>query len=133
MSQTSFNEIEHLFEAMRLLPKEKRNTYLKSQTASKSTINEVLRLLQANDRLADFLTEPLPFADEMRMTCPDLTGRRVNVWQISCLIGQGGMGKVYLAQRADGEYQQSVAFKITISYLSKQFVTNRLIPICLSL
>ncbi len=28
------------------------------------------------------------------------------------LIGQGGMGRVYLAHRADGEYEQSVAFKV---------------------
>ncbi len=112
MTQNSFNEIERLFEAVLMLSKKDRSAYLKSKTASKETINEVLELLQAHDDLGGFLTEPLSIEDGFPPICPDLSGRLVNVWQVDHQIGQGGMGRVYLAHRADGEYQQTVAFKV---------------------
>jgi len=42
---------------------------------------------------------------------PDLSGRRVGAWQIERLLGRGGMGAVYLAARADGEFSKQVAIK----------------------
>ena len=112
MPQNSLDEIEQLFEAVLLLPKGECTAYLKSQTSSKEIINEVLELLQAHNDLGGFLTEPLSIEDDFILICPDLSGRLVNVWQVSHQIGQGGMGRVYLAHRADGEYEQTVAFKV---------------------
>ncbi|MCK5916780.1 MAG: serine/threonine protein kinase [Cocleimonas sp.] len=112
MTPNSLDEIEQLFEAVLLLPKGECTAYLKSQTSSKEIINEVLELLQAHNDLGGFLTEPLSIEDDFILICPDLSGRLVNVWQVSHQIGQGGMGRVYLAHRADGEYEQTVAFKV---------------------
>ncbi len=39
-------------------------------------------------------------------------GDSVGVWRIVDLIGAGGMGEVYRAERADGHYDQTVALKI---------------------
>src|SRR4029077_17678154 len=39
-------------------------------------------------------------------------GLRMGVYQIEKLLGRGGMGAVYLAHRADGEFNQKVAIKI---------------------
>ena len=39
-------------------------------------------------------------------------GLRMGAYQIERLLGRGGMGAVYLAHRADGEYSQKVAIKI---------------------
>jgi serine/threonine protein kinase/tetratricopeptide (TPR) repeat protein/TolB-like protein len=38
-------------------------------------------------------------------------GRRIGPYRVVSLLGRGGMGEVYLAERADGEYQQRVAIK----------------------
>lgn len=38
-------------------------------------------------------------------------GSRLGVWRIDGVIGAGGMGRVYLASRADGQYAQTVALK----------------------
>ena len=38
--------------------------------------------------------------------------RLVGSWRLLRLIGRGGMGSVYLAERADGEFQKRVAIKI---------------------
>ena len=40
------------------------------------------------------------------------SGRGLGPWRVVNLLGHGGMGSVYLAERADGEYEQRVALKI---------------------
>lgn len=41
-----------------------------------------------------------------------LIGQRVGVYRIVRELGQGGMGAVYLAERADGKFEQKVALKL---------------------
>lgn len=41
-----------------------------------------------------------------------LEGKRVGPYRVLELLGCGGMGHVYLAERADGEFQQRVAIKL---------------------
>ena len=112
-NQNSFvEEVEQLFDKVIQLASPQRLRYLQDNASSIEVIDEVLELLTAHDDLGGFLTEPLHIDDTFSPVCPDLTGRRVGVWQVDYLIGQGGMGRVYLAHRADGEYEQSVAFKV---------------------
>ena len=42
----------------------------------------------------------------------EAVGRRVGPWEIDGLLGEGGMGAVYRAHRADGAYAQEVALKV---------------------
>ncbi len=41
-----------------------------------------------------------------------LVGERVGAYRLDELIGQGGMGSVYLASRADGEFERQVTVKL---------------------
>src|SRR5262249_51468498 len=44
---------------------------------------------------------------------PDVAiGQRLGAWNITRLIGRGGMGDVYEATRADGNFEQRVAVKL---------------------
>jgi len=43
---------------------------------------------------------------------PTAAGRRVGPWLLKKLIGRGGMGAVYLAERADGQFEQRAAVKL---------------------
>ncbi len=50
-------------------------------------------------------------------------GTRLNQYRILDFIGEGGMGEVYLAERADGQYEKKYALKV----LSKGWINNRVI------
>ena len=41
-----------------------------------------------------------------------LIGQRLGSWQLTAILGQGGMGVVYAAERVDGAYQQRAAVKL---------------------
>src|SRR3954471_14467316 len=42
----------------------------------------------------------------------DWVGRRVGAWEITGVLGRGGMGAVYEVERADGAYRQRAAMKL---------------------
>jgi eukaryotic-like serine/threonine-protein kinase len=43
---------------------------------------------------------------------PDLSGETVGVYRLIHPLGRGGMGEVYLGERADGRFEQKVAVKL---------------------
>lgn len=42
---------------------------------------------------------------------PSWVGRRLGPWRVESLLARGGMGEVYLARRADGQFDSRVALK----------------------
>jgi serine/threonine protein kinase len=76
---------------------------------------EVEELLLSNDRAGSFLGRPatpalgIPFAEA---ETAQSNGRRIGQYQVLRELGRGGMGVVYLATRADGEFHKQVAIKV---------------------
>ena len=54
-----------------------------------------------------------------------MIGRRAGPYRISRELGRGGMGTVYEAWRADGEFQHRVAIKLVNAGLDNNFVIKR--------
>lgn len=75
---------------------------------------ELEALLDADGAAGEFLEQPAPIrlAQQTTAITPSLKGQRIGPYQLKQEIGQGGMGVVYLAERADGAYQQTVALKL---------------------
>src|SRR5688572_239792 len=55
----------------------------------------------------------------------ELVGRKVGVYKLTRQIGRGGMGAVYKAERADGEFQQTVAIKLIKRGMDTDFIVRR--------
>ncbi|MCE7032201.1 serine/threonine protein kinase [Lysobacter sp. GX 14042] len=68
---------------------------------------ELRRMLELEDVSADFLSEPVLAPAGMV-----LPGSAVGPYRLEHLLGEGGMGQVWLAARADGLYQRRVALKL---------------------
>jgi len=52
-------------------------------------------------------------------------GAVLGTWRIDTLLGSGGMGEVYAAERADGSYEQRVALKLLKRGIDTQAVLSR--------
>lgn len=94
--------------------------------------DEVLRLLRAHDAAREAI-RTTPFAELVRAfgdeEASSAVGLRVGAFRLVSLIARGGMGAVYLAERADGQFQQQVAVKLSAfildPVLSAQFAKER--------
>src|SRR5580704_3480615 len=76
------------------------------------------RFLETRDALGRRL-EPLAAVD------PGLTGRMFGPYCVLSLLGNGGMGSVWLAERVDGLFARQVALKLVHPALKSRVVTER--------
>ena len=106
-------EVQRLFEEACKLPAAGQERYLESQTDDPAVRREVLSLL-AHDALGEhFFSDALRSAASSIKSSMDLVpGSRIGAFTIVRMVGRGGMGAVYLATRADGAFEQSVAIKV---------------------
>src|SRR4030088_3392345 len=55
-----------------------------------------------------------------------MTGDRIGPYRVLRTLGVGGMGEVYLAERADAEFDQKVAIKVVHGGVLSRGVQSRL-------
>src|SRR6202162_6490444 len=94
---------------------EERPAYLDRVCQDSSLRQYVESLLGSYQQADDFLREPatITHASVLEPGAVDSwLGRRLGPYQLIEEIGQGGMGEVYRAVRADDQYQKQVAIKL---------------------
>ncbi|HTG34951.1 MAG TPA: serine/threonine-protein kinase [Thermoanaerobaculia bacterium] len=72
---------------------------------------EVESLVASEPDLGDFIETPV-FRIRPEEDVPLAAGQRIGAYRVVRELGRGGMGSVYLAERADEEFEQRVALKL---------------------
>ena len=113
-----------LFRRALALPAEERADFLQSATADDGLRQEVMELLEAHDA-PDISVEGIVGEAAADLERARMQQRKLGPYRIVDLISEGGMGRVYLAERSDEQYQQKVAIKILGSSLPSQHLQER--------
>src|SRR5262245_29808658 len=98
--------VEPLLDQALALSKADRLTWLDELRVTSPTLADELRALLANEEAADqrcFLAHALPLS---------LVGTEVGGYALERLLGEGGMGSVWLARRTDGRFEGQAAVKL---------------------
>jgi len=127
MSPERWQRIEELFGAVVDRPPPERDTFLTQVCKGDEELRREVLSLLARDTNEDFIRDPIASAALAFTAKPkdDLTGELIGPYRITRLIGRGGMGIVYEAERDDEQFQQRVALKIIKRGMDTDFVRDR--------
>lgn len=111
----TWSRVSRLFDEALELPADARDAFVRAQAAGDdAVITEVLRLLDEAEVIGTTDNAWLTGAAQrpQKLLPPLAPGERCGGWEIGSLLGRGGMGEVYLVERADGLYRQRAALKV---------------------
>jgi serine/threonine protein kinase/tetratricopeptide (TPR) repeat protein len=104
----SLDRYAEYFDALRELPRERRDEALAALALSADERATLQRLLDADDAPDDPLANALHVAAAHFSTQVD----RLGAYRLLRELGAGGMGTVFLAERVEGGFSQAVAIKL---------------------
>jgi len=115
MDPARWRRIEDLFDRALALPDTSRADFLASECSDDPELrSEVASLLESSEGADSSIREVVvASANHVARDARDAKiGRRVGSYRLQSLLGQGGMGAVYLAIRDDEQFAHRVAIKI---------------------
>ena len=117
MNADRWSLVQSLFDAALEKEPSMRVTFLKEACAQDLELyREVSALLESDQWVNTFLDgvamDAVSLGDALDHDTTLPMGTSVGPYMLERLIGQGGMGAVYLAERSDGHFEQKVALKV---------------------
>ena len=115
LTQAGWQRVEELLHGALDLPPRRRASFLERACGGDAALRlEVEGLIACADTDPGRFEKPVALRaiGEARPVEELKPGDRLGAWRVEKLLGRGGMGEVYLAARADGQYEQKVAVKL---------------------
>ncbi len=114
-------------------PEEQRLAWLAARTDLSEALKEQLRDVLARDAAGELTLPPPPRYDEAELDelgadddgNPLAADQTVGSYRLIRQLGRGGMGVVWLAERADGTFARQVALKLPHSSLDRRQLADR--------
>jgi len=134
MTHQKWTQIESILDRLLDLPEEERLKQLeKVCSGDLNLMKQVEDVLSAMKQAGDFLETPLTLdsedmLDSISPPAPERglkPGTKVGVYEIVRQIGRGGMGSVYLAERADKQFKKVVAIKVVRQGMDTEDILKR--------
>ncbi|HEY0427079.1 MAG TPA: protein kinase [Pyrinomonadaceae bacterium] len=144
MPDNRWQQIEEIFQsALDLAPAERLRFVAESSAGDVQLREEVEKLLANYESAESFIESPVwtenPFLNSAARRDikesldkkisengdSSFIGRRIGVFELKQELGRGGMGAVFLAERADGEFDQKVAIKLIKRGMDTDFIVRR--------
>jgi tetratricopeptide (TPR) repeat protein len=112
-----FRRVDTVFDAVVDVPADQQAAFVDRACGDDEALRaEVLELLRAYHRSDSFLEAPAAAIAAPLLEPPaalaDPTAERIGPFHVVREIGRGGMGRVFLGERADGQFEQRVALKL---------------------
>ncbi|HMS09990.1 MAG TPA: serine/threonine-protein kinase, partial [Pyrinomonadaceae bacterium] len=144
MESGNWQRIEETFHAALDLPAAERSSFVRNRLSNApELIPEVEKLLRSEAADQQFI-EASVWTDNRFLSTKakkeisnslsdapptdatsNLHGRKIGVFRLVGELGRGGMGSVYLGERADGEFEQKVAVKLIKRGMDSDFIVRR--------
>ena len=133
MSGPLWGRVQTILDEALDLPASQVASFLDSACGDDAELRAIVEtLLRADESAGPFLESsaveyaPGLLADACGpITEPSAAGRRIGPWRVVREIARGGMGTVYLAERADGGFGQKVALKLIRRGLDSDEILQR--------
>ncbi|MCU1290108.1 MAG: serine/threonine protein kinase with repeat [Acidobacteria bacterium] len=124
MQQNRSRKVEEIFQSALVLAPKERLSYVYSQTEDPELQREIENRLAEHEAGKSILSQT-QITDEDTIENDRMIGQRLGAFELKKEIGRGGMGTVYLAERADGEFSQKVAVKLIKRGMDSDFIVRR--------
>ncbi|MGE0442212.1 MAG: tetratricopeptide repeat protein [Gemmatimonadales bacterium] len=132
-SNDHFRRVDAIFDAALDRPTAEQEAWLATACAGDGALHrEVSQLLRAHYRTSGLLESPVvarsPLGDPGSSPDQGPRQQRIGPFLITRALGQGGMGQVFLGERADGQFDQRVAVKVIrfpVPGLVRRFLEER--------
>lgn len=120
MDAEHWRQVRVLFDAVCELPSEDWPQALQDLTSDPGLRSDTLELLRS--QTVDLGRARVPLSELIgRVADPEMSvGDTIGHWRLTGHLASGGMGVVFLAERADGLYQQRVAIKLLHGMLAPE-------------
>jgi serine/threonine protein kinase/Flp pilus assembly protein TadD len=123
MTPERWRRVEELFQAAVSRAADERDAWLENACAGDSELLKEVRDMVAADSTGDTVDRQIvSTAVEMVQRPVAEPGLRAGPYRLTRMLGRGGMGAVYLGERADGEYEAEVAVKLVHAGLDNDFI-----------
>ncbi|MEL7312749.1 MAG: serine/threonine-protein kinase [Pseudomonadota bacterium] len=120
-----WSEVESLFQKAIDLPRDEIEDFIQQACGDDEALRQLLSQLVEADLDDGRIRNSVMALSEGLGQEICLIGKRIGAYRVDSLIGAGGMGEVYNASRADGQFQKRVAIKVVQQQLNQdQFLDH---------
>jgi serine/threonine protein kinase len=137
MTPERWRQVENIFQTAAEIDGAERDAFLTEACGDDAELRYEVESLLAYETAETLTDQPFRHAIkgaarslpidkiESEETGGSLIGRLIGVYRVISLIGRGGMGAVYLAERDDAQFNQQVAIKIIKRGMDTDFIRER--------